>query len=280
MDGLLRERRARDGVPRRDAARARGERHAKHEDAVCVQEPNVKEGKGGPARAAHRPVDRPRAARRPGPRRPRGRRLDHGPRAQGGPPRLRLPRAACATRPTSRRAARRTVLSLDLQDEIGPPPRLHAARRPPLLRALHARLLPPRVASSPEFADRFVRRDLEAARARPPRRAAIEARGPRGFEVRAGRLHSRRRRPAGRRRRPSSTCSRRRRPRACPLSDELADAGPRAPRPRGRARCARRRDAAARLRRRPPLARARGPRAAGDARDGLPRAATCRSSRG
>ena len=103
------------------------ERQAKHEGAVCVQEPNVKEGKGGlrelhsvlwvaHARLGARGLAGLEAAR-----------LDLGARAQGRAPRLRLPAARAQRGPLRTAAARPTCSRSTCRTTLGRRPR--ATRR-------------------------------------------------------------------------------------------------------------------------------------------------------
>jgi [protein-PII] uridylyltransferase len=188
MDGLLRDRRARDAfleVMRREY----GERHAKHEGAVCVQEPDVKEGVGG-LRELHTVLWIAHA--RLGARGLAG--LEAGGfiterehkaarRAYDFLARVRNEAHFSTGRKTDR-------LSLDLQDEIAR--RLGYAPHGGLLSSeLFMRDYYRRGTELAEFADRFVRRDLEPA-GRGLLSALRSKRTARGLEVRAGRLHSRR----------------------------------------------------------------------------------------
>lgn len=189
MDGLLRDRRARDAFLE-EMRREHRERQAKHENAVCVQEPDVKEGKGGlrelhtvlwiaHARLGARGLagleaggwisDREHKAAR---------------RAYDFLSRVRNEAHFSTGRKTDR-------LSLDLQDEIAR--RLGYTPKGGLLSSeLFMRDYYRRATELAEFAERFVRRDLE-----PPARGLLTAlrskRASRGLEVRGGRLHSRRR---------------------------------------------------------------------------------------
>ena len=188
MDGLLRERRARDGFLD-GMRREHRERHAKHEDAVCVQEPDVKEGKGGlrelhtvlwiaHARLGARGLAGLEAGGWITDREHKGAR-----RAYDFLARVRNEAHFSTGRKTDR-------LSLDLQDEIAR--RLGYTPRGGLLSSeLFMRDYYRRASELAEFADRFARRDLE-----PPARGLLGAlrskRTARGLEVRSGRLHSRR----------------------------------------------------------------------------------------
>jgi [protein-PII] uridylyltransferase len=188
MDGLLRERRARDAFLEQ-MRREHRERHAKHENAVCVQEPDAKEGKGG-LRELHTVLWIAHA--RLGARGLAG--LEAGGwitdrehktarRAYDFLARVRNEAHFSTGRKTDR-------LSLDLQDEIAR--RLGYTPRGGLLSSeLFMRDYYRRASELAEFADRFVRRDLE-----PPARGILGAlrsrRTSRGLEVRSGRLHSRR----------------------------------------------------------------------------------------
>ena len=227
----------------------------------------MKEGKGG-LRELHTVlwVAHARLGAR-GPRRPRGRRLDHGARAQGARRALRLPaaraqRGALLDGPQDRPAHARPA------GRARPPAGLHAARRAAVLRALHARLLPPGerssrsspTASCGATSSRRARGLLGALRSKRPAR---------GLEVRSGRLHSRRGDlPGGGAALLDVFATAQ--AEGVPLSDELKPTGPLAARLRGR-RPPRRRPRGPRLRGRSALAGPRWPRAARDARDGLPR---------
>jgi [protein-PII] uridylyltransferase len=189
MDGLLRERRARDAFLEAMRREYR-QRHAKHEDAVCVQEPDVKEGKGG-LRELHTVLWIAHA--RLGTRGLAGLEAsgwisDREHKTARGAydflARVRNEAHFLTGRKTDR-------LSLDLQDEIAR--RLGYVPRGGLLSSeLFMRDYYRRATELAEFADRFARRDLE-----PPARGLLTAlrskRTARGLEVRSGRLHSRRR---------------------------------------------------------------------------------------
>ena len=187
MDGLLADRRAREAFL--DAMRREYEdRQARHEGAVCVQEPNVKEGKGG-LRELHSVLWVAHA------------RL--GARGLAG-----LEAAGWISErehKTARRAydfllrvrneahfssgRRSDLLTLDLQHDLasalGTP-----SRDGQLSSELFMRDYYRRASELAEFARRFVMRDHEPARR--PLLAAFRVRRPaRGLEVRGARLHSR-----------------------------------------------------------------------------------------
>jgi [protein-PII] uridylyltransferase len=193
MDGLLRDRRARDSFL--EAMRREYDvRHAKHEDAVCVQEPNVKEGRGG-LRDLHTVLWIAHARL--------GARGLAGLEAGGwiDEREHRTARRAydflCRVRNEAHFSTGRKTdrLGLDLQDELAR--RLGFTPRGGLLSSeLFMREYYLRATDLAEFADRLVRREME-----PPARGiltALRSRRPaRGLEVRAGRLHMRGREVAG-----------------------------------------------------------------------------------
>ncbi len=187
VEGLLADRRARDAFL--DAMRREYEdRQAKHEGAVCVQEPNVKEGMGG-LRELHTVLW-----------------VAHARLGSSG---LAGLEAAGWISEQEHRTARRAydfllrvrheahfasgrksdVLTLDLQNDLARA--LGAPSRSGMLSSeLFMRDYYRRASELAEFARRFVMRDLEPA----PRRllSAFRARRPaRGLELRGGRLHAR-----------------------------------------------------------------------------------------
>ncbi len=187
MDGLLADRRARDAFL--DSMRLEyEERQAKHQGAVCVQEPNVKEGKGGlrelhtvawvaHARLGARGLSGLEAAGWISER-------EHKTARRAYDFLLRVRNEAHFA--TGRKC---DVLTLDLQNDLARA--LGAPSRNGLLSSeLFMRDYYRRASELAEFARSFVMRDHEP----PPRRllAAFRARRPaRGLEVRVGRLHSR-----------------------------------------------------------------------------------------
>jgi [protein-PII] uridylyltransferase len=186
MDGLLADARAREAFL--DSMRREYEdRQAKHEGAVCVQEPNVKEGKGG-LRELHTVLWVAHARL--------GARGLSGLEAAGW--------ISEAQHKTARRAydfllrvrneahfasgRKSDLLTLDLQNDLARA--LGAPSRGGLLSSeMFMRDYYRRASELAEFARSFVMRDHE-----PPRRllAVFRVRRPaRGFEVRGGRLHAR-----------------------------------------------------------------------------------------